>query len=35
VELTIIVNAAEELKVVDLIEFDKDNKITSIKGFKG
>ena len=34
-ELTIIVNGAEELKVVDLIEFDKDKNITSIKAFKG
>ena len=34
-ELKIIVNNAEELKVVDLIEFNKKGKIISIKAFKG
>ena len=34
-ELKIIVNDEEELKVVDLIEFNKNGKITSIKAFKG
>ena len=34
-ELKIIVNKAEELKVVDLIEFNKKGKIISIKAFKG
>ncbi len=34
-ELKIIVNDAEELKVVDLIEFNKKGKIISIKAFKG
>ena len=33
-ELTIVVND-EELKVVDLIEFNKKGKIISIKAFKG
>ncbi len=34
-ELKIIVNDIEELKVVDLIEFNNTGKITSIKAFKG
>ena len=34
-ELKIIVNDEEELKVVDLIEFNKKGKIISIKAFKG
>ena len=34
-ELKIIVNGDEELKVVDMIEFNKKGKITSIKAFKG
>ena len=34
-ELKIIINDAEELKVVDLIEFNTKNKIISIKAFKG
>tara|TARA_B100000965_G_C19262786_1_gene613745 strand:- start:95 stop:430 length:336 start_codon:yes stop_codon:yes gene_type:complete len=34
-ELKIIVNDEEELKVVDLIEFNESGKITSIKAFKG
>ena len=34
-ELKIIVNDSEELKVVDLIEFNKKGKIISIKAFKG
>ena len=34
-ELKIIVNDDEELKVVDLIEFNKKGKIISIKAFKG
>ena len=34
-ELKIIVNGDEELKVVDLIEFNKKGKIISIKAFKG
>ena len=33
--LEIIVNDDEELKVVDLIEFNKKGKIISIKAFKG
>ena len=34
-ELKIVVNEDEELKVVDLIEFNKKGKIISIKAFKG
>ena len=34
-ELKIIVNGNEELKVVDIIEFNKKGKIISIKAFKG
>ena len=34
-ELKIVVNDDEELKVVDLIEFNKKGKIISIKAFKG
>ena len=34
-ELKIIVNGDEELKVVDIIEFNKKGKIISIKAFKG
>ena len=34
-ELKIIVNGDEELKVVDMIEFNKKGKIISIKAFKG
>ena len=34
-ELKIIVNGDEELKVVDIIEFNKQGKIISIKAFKG
>ena len=34
-ELKIVVNDNEELKVVDLIEFNKKGKIISIKAFKG
>ena len=34
-ELKIIVNSDEELKVVDMIEFNKKGKIISIKAFKG
>ena len=34
-ELKIVVNNDEELKVVDLIEFNKKGKIISIKAFKG
>ena len=34
-ELKIIVNDVDELKVVDLIEFNKKGKIISIKAFKG
>ena len=34
-ELKIIVDDDEELKVVDLIEFNKKGKIISIKAFKG
>ena len=34
-ELKIIVNGDEELKVVDMIEFNEKGKIISIKAFKG
>ena len=34
-ELKIVVNDSDELKVVDLIEFNKKGKIISIKAFKG
>ena len=34
-ELKIIINGDEELKVVDMIEFNKKGKIISIKAFKG
>ena len=34
-DLKIIVNGDEELKVVDIIEFNKKGKIISIKAFKG
>ena len=34
-ELKIVVNDDEELKVVDLIEFNQNGKIISIKAFKG
>ena len=34
-ELIILVNDDEELKIVDLIEFNKKGKIISIKAFKG
>ena len=34
-ELKIVVNEDEELKVVDLIEFNQNGKIISIKAFKG
>ena len=34
-ELKIVVNNDEELKVVDLIEFNKKGNIISIKAFKG
>ena len=34
-ELKIVVNDHDELKVVDLIEFNKKGKIISIKAFKG
>ena len=34
-ELKIIINGNEELKVVDMIEFNKKGKIISIKAFKG
>ena len=34
-ELKIIINNQDELKVVDLIEFNKNCKIISIKAFKG
>ena len=34
-ELKIIINGDEELKVVDIIEFNKKGKIISIKAFKG
>ena len=34
-ELNIIINGDEELKVVDIIEFNKKGKIISIKAFKG
>ena len=34
-ELKIVVNDDDELKVVDLIEFNKKGKIISIKAFKG
>ena len=34
-ELKIVVNDDEELKVVDLIEFNKKGKIISIKAFQG
>ena len=34
-ELKIIVNGDEELKVVDIIEFNTKGKIISIKAFKG
>ena len=34
-ELKIIVNGDEELKVVDIIEFNKKGKIISIRAFKG
>ena len=34
-ELKIVVNDIDELKVVDLIEFNKKGKIISIKAFKG
>ncbi len=34
-ELKIIINDEEELKVVDLIEFNTDGMIVSIKAFKG
>ena len=34
-ELKIIVNGDEELKVVDMIEFNQKAKIISIKAFKG
>ena len=34
-ELKIVVNDDDELKVVDLIEFNKKGKIVSIKAFKG
>ncbi len=34
-ELKIIVNGDEELKVVDIIKFNKKGKIISIKAFKG
>ena len=34
-ELDILVNQNEEIKVVDIIEFNKSLKIISIKAFKG
>ena len=34
-EIEIIVNSNQILKVVDIIDFDKDNLIYSIKAFKG
>ena len=34
-ELKMIVNGDEELKVVDILEFNKKGKIISIKAFKG
>ena len=34
-ELKIVINDSDELKVVDLIEFNKKGKIISIKAFKG
>ena len=34
-ELKIIINGDEELKVVDIIEFNEKGKIISIKAFKG
>ena len=34
-ELKIVINDDDELKVVDLIEFNKKGKIISIKAFKG
>ena len=34
-ELKIVINDVDELKVVDLIEFNKKGKIISIKAFKG
>ena len=34
-ELKIIINGNEELKVVDMIEFNKKGKIIAIKAFKG
>ena len=34
-ELKIVINEVDELKVVDLIEFNKKGKIISIKAFKG
>lgn len=34
-EIEIIINSNQILKVVDIIDFDKDNLIYSIKAFKG
>ena len=34
-ELSIVINQSETIKVLDIIEFDSNNKISSIKAFKG
>ena len=34
-EINIVVNSSEYLKVVDIIDFDENGLITSIKAFKG
>ncbi len=34
-EIDIIINSKELIKVVDIIDFDKNNLISSIKAFKG